>query len=113
VQRVPVRIALDPKELTEHPLQIGLSMQVDVDTHQRGGGRLPQIARAGAPDAARLYGAVDEAAAKRVRDIIAANDRGATKSDATVASARTARPASTAAARPAHLVASGRPPLVQ
>ena len=27
VQRVPVRIALDPRELAEHPLQIGLSMQ--------------------------------------------------------------------------------------
>ena len=34
VQRVPVRIALDPKELAEHPLRIGLSMQVDVDTHR-------------------------------------------------------------------------------
>ena len=32
VQRVPVRIALDPKELEAHPLRIGLSMEVDVDT---------------------------------------------------------------------------------
>lgn len=31
VQRVPVRIALDPKQLTEHPLRVGLSMNVDVD----------------------------------------------------------------------------------
>ena len=31
VQRVPVRIALDPAELREHPLRIGLSMQVEVD----------------------------------------------------------------------------------
>ena len=45
VQRVPVRIALDPQELAAHPLQIGLSMQVDVDTHDRGGARLPQIAQ--------------------------------------------------------------------
>ncbi|WP_148713923.1 HlyD family secretion protein [Chitinolyticbacter meiyuanensis] len=37
VQRVPVRIALDPAELTEHPLRIGLSMEVTVDTHERGG----------------------------------------------------------------------------
>jgi hypothetical protein len=35
VQRVPVRIALDPQELAAHPLQIGLSMQVEIDTHQR------------------------------------------------------------------------------
>ena len=31
VQRLPVRIELDPKELNEHPLQVGLSMQVDID----------------------------------------------------------------------------------
>ncbi|MFY9327835.1 MAG: efflux RND transporter periplasmic adaptor subunit, partial [Georgfuchsia sp.] len=30
VQRVPVRIALDAKELNEHPLRIGLSMHVEV-----------------------------------------------------------------------------------
>jgi len=32
VQRVPVRIALDPRELRAHPLRIGLSMKVEVDT---------------------------------------------------------------------------------
>jgi len=31
VQRVPVRISLDPKELKEHPLRVGLSMKADVD----------------------------------------------------------------------------------
>jgi membrane fusion protein (multidrug efflux system) len=31
VQRVPVRIALDPAELEAHPLRIGLSMQIKVD----------------------------------------------------------------------------------
>jgi membrane fusion protein (multidrug efflux system) len=31
VQRLPVRIALDPKELAAHPLRVGLSMNVDVD----------------------------------------------------------------------------------
>jgi membrane fusion protein, multidrug efflux system len=30
VQRLPVRIALDPKELEAHPLRIGLSMQANV-----------------------------------------------------------------------------------
>src|SRR5471032_892202 len=37
VQRVPVRITLDPAELAQHPLQLGLSMEVEVDTHERGG----------------------------------------------------------------------------
>jgi membrane fusion protein (multidrug efflux system) len=31
VQRIPVRIALDPAELETHPLRIGLSMQIKVD----------------------------------------------------------------------------------
>ena len=31
VQRLPVRIALDPKELAGHPLRVGLSMEATVD----------------------------------------------------------------------------------
>jgi membrane fusion protein (multidrug efflux system) len=34
VQRLPVRIALDPAELRAHPLRVGLSMNVDVDIAQ-------------------------------------------------------------------------------
>jgi membrane fusion protein (multidrug efflux system) len=37
VQRVPVRIALDPQELAAHPLRVGLSMKVDVDLHDTSG----------------------------------------------------------------------------
>ena len=32
VQRLPVRIALDPAELAGHPLRVGLSMDVAIDT---------------------------------------------------------------------------------
>jgi membrane fusion protein (multidrug efflux system) len=32
VQRLPVRVELDPKELKAHPLRVGLSMDVDIDT---------------------------------------------------------------------------------
>jgi membrane fusion protein (multidrug efflux system) len=31
VQRVPVRIALDPAELARHPLRVGLSMTATID----------------------------------------------------------------------------------
>lgn len=31
VQRVPVRISLDPAELAKHPLRVGLSMTADID----------------------------------------------------------------------------------
>jgi membrane fusion protein (multidrug efflux system) len=31
VQRIPVRITLDPAELKDHPLRVGLSMKVSID----------------------------------------------------------------------------------
>jgi membrane fusion protein (multidrug efflux system) len=37
VQRVAVRIALDPKQLEKSPLRVGLSTAVNIDTHDRGG----------------------------------------------------------------------------
>ncbi|SMG27178.1 EmrA/EmrK family multidrug efflux transporter periplasmic adaptor subunit [Paraburkholderia susongensis] len=42
VQRLPVRIALDPQELEKHPLRIGLSMQADVNIKDDTGGQLGQ-----------------------------------------------------------------------
>lgn len=37
VQRLPVRIELDPQQIAEHPLRIGLSMRVTVDTANKEG----------------------------------------------------------------------------
>ena len=37
VQRLPVRVALDPEQVRKHPLRIGLSMSVDVDLHGQEG----------------------------------------------------------------------------
>lgn len=37
VQRLPVRIELDPEQLRQYPLRIGLSMLVEVDTTNRSG----------------------------------------------------------------------------
>lgn len=42
VQRVPVRIHLDARELKEHPLRIGLSTDVQVDLHDQSGPVLAQ-----------------------------------------------------------------------
>ena len=44
VQRVPVRISLDPKEVKTHPLQVGNSMSVTVDLHKQNGGFLKRVA---------------------------------------------------------------------
>ena len=39
VQRLPVRIRLDPKELAQHPLRVGLSVKADIDTASSGAAR--------------------------------------------------------------------------
>ncbi len=44
VQRLPVRIKLDPEELKKHPLRLGISMEVTTDTHDRSGHVLPLAA---------------------------------------------------------------------
>lgn len=41
IQRIPVKIALDAKEIEQHPLVLGLSMNVTVDIHNTTGDRLP------------------------------------------------------------------------
>jgi membrane fusion protein (multidrug efflux system) len=73
VQRVPVRIALERKELAAHPLQIGLSMRVDVDTHDRSAGRLQQVARTGATYETKAFASVEPQADARIERIIAEN----------------------------------------
>ncbi len=74
IQRVPVRIALDARELAANPLQIGLSMRAEADTHDRSGPRLPQLARVDAGYATEVFDANDRAADQRVRTIILANE---------------------------------------
>jgi membrane fusion protein, multidrug efflux system len=76
VQRLPVRIALDPEELRAHPLRIGLSMRVEVAVKERAGAML-----AAAPPAATRYQtaslALELAAADRlIEATIAANAGG-------------------------------------
>ena len=44
VQRVPVRIALDQQELRDHPLRVGLSVDVSVDVSDTGGSVLGSAA---------------------------------------------------------------------
>ncbi|QCR37009.1 multidrug efflux MFS transporter periplasmic adaptor subunit EmrA [Nissabacter sp. SGAir0207] len=48
VQRLPVRIELDPKQVADHPLRIGLSTLVKVDTRDPQGQMLASVPRKGA-----------------------------------------------------------------
>jgi membrane fusion protein (multidrug efflux system) len=47
VQRVPVRIALDPAELKDNPLRIGLSVSATVDVKDQSGPRIASAASIG------------------------------------------------------------------
>ena len=72
VQRVPVRIALDPKELASHPLRVGLSMRARIDLHDTSGSLVAKQIRA-QPQQLAADDIHDEAATQRITRIIAAN----------------------------------------
>ena len=74
VQRVPVRVALDPRELAANPLQIGLTMKAEVDVRNKDGVRLPQLASNTVAYSTDVFRSTDESADARVHEIIAAND---------------------------------------
>src|SRR5690606_41889530 len=73
VQRVPVRIELDPKQLAEHPLRLGMSMSVDADLHDQDGGVLPQAAPARPVLATDAYAEQLSEADALIREIVQAN----------------------------------------
>jgi membrane fusion protein (multidrug efflux system) len=72
VQRLPVRVLVQPDELREHPLRQGLSMQVKVDVHDGQG--LPAATPVrNAPIPRRDSDGGDPAVEARIRQIIEAN----------------------------------------
>ena len=73
VQRVPVRISLDPKELAEHPLRVGLSMDAKVDISKTDGRMLADGARPSIATKTSVFDEINSAADVEVRKIIAAN----------------------------------------
>jgi len=70
VQRVPVRISLDAKQLAEHPLRIGLSMRAEIDLHNQQGNPLGTVKEA---TSYRLDTPADTQAKARIDAIITAN----------------------------------------
>jgi len=71
VQRVPVRIALDPGELQQHPLRVGLSMKATIDMHDTSGPLVNTQVRAA--QRTRVSPEQDAAIDARIAHIIAAN----------------------------------------
>jgi membrane fusion protein (multidrug efflux system) len=73
VQRVPVRVALDPAQVATNPLRVGLSMEATVDVSKQDGKMLADAPRAAALVQTAVYESLDSGAAEEVRKIIAAN----------------------------------------
>jgi membrane fusion protein (multidrug efflux system) len=73
VQRVPVRIALDAKQVAEHPLRVGLSMEVQVDVRKQDGKTLAEAPRQAPSAQTAVFDAQDRAADEQVQQIIARN----------------------------------------
>ena len=73
VQRLPVRIELDPSQLAAHPLLVGLSMHAEVEIRDKSGTQLAAAPRANPMWAPAAFAKPAEDAEARVQAIIAAN----------------------------------------
>jgi membrane fusion protein (multidrug efflux system) len=73
VQRVPVRIALNAKQVSEHPLRVGLSMEAEVDVEDQSGKSLGDATIPAATSETKVFAQVDAEADERVNKIVAAN----------------------------------------
>jgi len=73
VQRLPVRIAIDAKDLQRYPLRIGLSTDVNVDTHDRDGAVLSDTARSKPLASTNVYEQEMGEADQHALEIIRAN----------------------------------------
>ena len=74
VQRVPVRIELDPKDLAAHPLRVGLSMTATVDVRDQTGKSVADVPRTNPASHTSAFTNLDadDAADAAVKRIIAA-----------------------------------------
>ena len=73
VQRVPVRIALDPKQLAEHPLRMGLSMHAKVDIRDLSGPALAAAPRSEPLASTPMFDDAAKGADERIARIVAEN----------------------------------------
>jgi membrane fusion protein, multidrug efflux system len=73
VQRLPVRIGLDPQELQKHPLFLGLSTSIDVDIKDRNGPVLAQQPAWPAALNTDAYAEQDQGAESAIAQIVSSN----------------------------------------
>ncbi len=73
VQRVPVRVELDPREVAANPLRVGLSMDAEVDVSKQDGKTLADAPRASAITTTEVFDSLDSGAEAEVKRVIAQN----------------------------------------
>ena len=73
VQRVPVRVALDPQQVAQNPLRVGLSMVATVDVTDQSGKALADAPRAASSVQTQVFASLDNEASTEVQRVIAAN----------------------------------------
>ncbi len=73
VQRVPVRVELDARQLAEHPLRVGLSMEAEVDVAQQTGAPVMAATPPRASSRTTAFDGASPEADRRVKAIIASN----------------------------------------
>lgn len=73
VQRLPVRINLDAKELAANPLRIGVSMAATIDTHDTSGKSITETVRSQPVATTGLFDNQAKEAEEHVKAIISAN----------------------------------------
>ena len=73
VQRLPVRIGLDPQELEQHPLFLGLSTSIDVDVTDQKGAALSRQAAFPVALSTDVYANQEAGADAAIAEILAAN----------------------------------------
>jgi len=101
VQRVPVRISLDPKEIAQNPLRVGLSMTATVNVADENGltvSDTPRTKAQGAVASTTVFDLLPQHADDEVARIIAANGGGRASSPKVPAAAAMPASAPTASA---------------
>jgi membrane fusion protein, multidrug efflux system len=88
VQRVPVRVEIDPEQLKKHPLRIGLSMEATVDIHDKDGAVISTAARTTPAYSTQVFDTDARDADALITKIVRANTSGTPASTANLAKRR-------------------------
>jgi len=111
VQRVAVRVALDPQQLTAHPLRIGLSMHARVDVRDDSGQQLARAPRQEPVLTTSAYNVDRREITARIEQIVSDNERAPEATRRVAQRVRSGSPHKTGQPDSVHRQPVQRPPL--